>query len=59
MIEIAGEHEIGEDQRHIPNKRKSQIAYTRDDGVTQVFDLAGLMKLFAPQLNRERTADDS
>ena len=59
MIEIAGEHEIGEDQRHIPNKRKSQIAYPHDDGVTQVFDMAGLMKLFAPQLNRESTADDS
>ena len=57
--EIAGEHEIGEDQRHIPNKLKIQIAYPHDDGVTQVFDMAGLLKLFAPQPNRGRTADDS
>ncbi|MCH8912674.1 MAG: hypothetical protein IIA33_03795 [Planctomycetes bacterium] len=96
FAEIAGEHDIDEDERQILDKLKIQIAYTRDDGVqwatvdipglvalrvelgnaeidpalfsseryendgvTQVFDMAGLMKLFAPQMNRRNTGDDS
>ena len=30
-----------------------------NDGITQVFDMAGLMKMFAPQSNRRRTGDDA
>ncbi len=96
FAEIAGEHEIGEDERQILDKLKIQIAYTRgdgvqwatvdipdlvnlkvelanseidpalfsseryeNDGVTQVFDLAGLMKMFAPQLNMGGPGDDT
>ncbi len=96
FAEIAGEHEIDEDERQILDKLKIQIAYTRDDGVqwatvdipdlvnvkveladseidpalfsseryendgvTQVFDMAGLMKMFAPQSNIRSTRDDS
>ncbi len=96
FAEIAGEHDIDEDERQILDKLKIQIAYTRDDGVqwatvdipdlvslrvelgnteidpalfsseryendgvTQVFDMAGLMKMFAPQTNRRNTGDDS
>ncbi len=96
FAEIAGEHDIDEDEREILDRLKIQIAYTRDDGVqwatvdipdlvnlkvelanpkidpalfssdryendgvTQVFDMAGLMKMFAPQSNRRRTGDDA
>lgn len=96
FAEIAGEHEIDDDERQILDKLKIQIAYTRDDGVqwatvyvpdlvdlkvelanseidpalfsseryendgvTQVFDMAGLMKMFAPQSNIRSTGDDS
>ena len=96
FAEIAGEHEIDDDERQILDKLKIQIAYTRDtgvqwatvdipdlvdlkvelanseidpalfsseryenDGVTQVFDLAGLMKMFAPQLELDMPEDDS
>jgi len=96
FAEIAGEHDIGEDERQILDKLKIQIAYTRDDGVqwatvdvpdlvslkvelanpeidpalfsseryendgvTQVFDMAGLMKMFAPQSNMRSRRDDS
>ncbi len=96
FAEIAGEHEIDDDERQILDKLKIQIAYTRDagvqwatvdipdlvtlkvelanseidpalfsseryenDGVTQVFDMAGLMKMFAPQLDLDMPEDDS
>ncbi len=96
FAEIAGEHEIDDDERQILDKLKIQIAYTRDagvqwatvdipdlvdlkvelanseidpalfsseryenDGVTQVFDMAGLMKMFAPQSKMRSTGDDS
>ncbi len=96
FAEIAGEHEIGDDERQILDKLKIQIAYTRDDGVqwatvdipdlvnlkvelanseidpalfsseryendgvTQVFDMAGLMKMFAPQSNMRSTGNGS
>jgi hypothetical protein len=96
FAEIAGEHDIDEDERQILDKLKIEIAYTRDegvqwatveipdlvelkvelanaeidpdlfsferyenDGVTQVFDLAGLMKMFAPQSNMRSPRDDS
>ena len=88
FAEIAGEHDIDEDERQILDNLKIQIAYTRDegvqwatvdipdlvnlkveladpeidpalfslerfenDGVTQIFDMASLMNMFAPQSN--------
>ena len=96
FAEIAGEHEIGEDDRQILDKLRIQMAYTRDDGVqwatvdipdlvnlkvelanpeidpalfnseryendgvTQVFDMAGLMNMFGPQSNTRSRRDGS
>ena len=96
FAEIAGEHDIDDDERQILDNLKIQIAYTRDDGVqwatvdipdlvnlkvelanpeidpalfnseryendgvTQVFDMAGLMNMFGPQSNTRSRKDGS